>query len=176
MNLPLLDHAVLDVEDTVENIKGAVVVGDDENTGLPLVGDPGEQLHHLPPQGAVECGSGFVGEDEGGLVGEGAGNGDALLFATGESGGEVFRPRLDTEITEQFECPFPGGPGCDVIHLESDLHILESGEERDEVRLLENEAKVFATEGTQIDEGTRSFERELTINGCLLYTSPSPRD
>ena len=82
MILPLLNHAVLDIEDAVENVQSAMVVGDDEDAGTPLVGNPGEQLHHLPSQGAVECGGGFVGEDEGRVVGESAGNGDALLFAS----------------------------------------------------------------------------------------------
>jgi len=43
-----LDHAVLDIENAVEHIERAMVVGDDDDPGLALVGDLGEKLHDLP--------------------------------------------------------------------------------------------------------------------------------
>jgi hypothetical protein len=77
------DAAVFDIHDPVEDIERAVVVGDDEDAGVALVGDFGEEFHHLPTALAVECGGGFVGKDEAGIVREGAGHGDALLLAAG---------------------------------------------------------------------------------------------
>src|SRR6185295_17176859 len=45
---------------------------------------------------------GFVGENEVGRVDEGAGDGEALLFAPGEFVGPVFEPVAQADAAEQF--------------------------------------------------------------------------
>ena len=47
-NWRVLDQAVFDIQNLVENIARAVIVGDDDDPGLALVGDPGEKFHDLP--------------------------------------------------------------------------------------------------------------------------------
>ena len=42
-----LDHAVLDIQNAIENIKRAVIVGDHDDASLALVGDLGEKFHDL---------------------------------------------------------------------------------------------------------------------------------
>jgi hypothetical protein len=66
-----------------------VVVGDDDDAGVLFVGDLAKSSMTWRPRWLVERGGGFVGEDEAGLVGEGAGDGDALLLAAGEGVGQV---------------------------------------------------------------------------------------
>jgi hypothetical protein len=41
------DHPVFDIEDPVEDVERAVIVGDDDDPGIFLVGDFGEKLHDL---------------------------------------------------------------------------------------------------------------------------------
>ena len=62
---------------------GVVAVGDDED-GAALAAEAVEVLEDEVGVGRVEVAGGFVGEDEGGLAGKGAGKGDALAFAGGE--------------------------------------------------------------------------------------------
>ena len=99
-------HAVFDIEDAVEDIEGAGVVGDNEDAGVPFVGDFGEEIHDLPAKGAIEGSRGFVGEDKARVVGQGTGDGDALLFATREGVWEVVGTRADAEVVEKFERAF----------------------------------------------------------------------
>jgi hypothetical protein len=51
------DHPVFDIE-------GAVVVGDDDDTGVLFVGDLGEEFHHLAAAFLIEGGGGCIGGDE----------------------------------------------------------------------------------------------------------------
>lgn len=97
-----LDHAVFDIQNPVEDIKGAMIVGDDDDARAALVGDAGKQLHHLPAAPAVERGGRLIGQDQAGLVGQRAGDGDALLLAAGERVGEVIGTRTDAELIQQF--------------------------------------------------------------------------
>jgi hypothetical protein len=80
---------VLHFEGAVEDVERAVVVGEDQHAGAPLVGDLAEELHHLPAAVAVEGRGRFIGQNEAGLVGQRAGHGDALLLAARESVGQV---------------------------------------------------------------------------------------
>ena len=61
----------------------------DEHEGrLRLVGELAEEAEDVFAVGGIEITGGFIGEDERGAVDEGAGDGDALLFAAGELGGQ----------------------------------------------------------------------------------------
>ena len=46
-----LDHAILDIQNAVEDIERAMIVSDDDDTGLALVGDLGEEFHDLTGMG-----------------------------------------------------------------------------------------------------------------------------
>ena len=48
------------------------------------------------------CGCGFVGQDEFGLVDQGASNGHALLLANGKLPGVVSHAMIETYLLEQF--------------------------------------------------------------------------
>ena len=50
-----MDHAVLDIENSVENIERAVIVGDDDDPGLALVGDLGEKSMTCSPSGPLSA-------------------------------------------------------------------------------------------------------------------------
>lgn len=161
------NHTVFDIQNTVEDVERAVVVRDDDDTGAALVGDLCKEFHDLPAKPAVERGSGFIGEDEAGLIGQGAGDGNALLFAAGESFGEILSARADAEVIEQLVRALPCGLRGSVVDFEGDLDILQCGEERDEIGLLKNKAEVLAAEGAQVHKRTRSIQHGLAADGDL---------
>jgi hypothetical protein len=81
--LELLEAAVLEPEDAVGDVADAVVVGDDDNRAVLRLRDIVEELDNFVAVAGVEVGRRLVGEDELRIVGERAGDGDALALATG---------------------------------------------------------------------------------------------
>ncbi len=65
------------------------VVGDEEEGGVGFFAEGEDEGEGLLGAGGIEGAGGFVGEDELGAVGEGAGDGDALLLAEGHFSGTV---------------------------------------------------------------------------------------
>ena len=68
-------------------------VGDDHEDAAHLLLQFGEERENLPGGCFIEVAGGLVAEQQFGLADEGAGDGDALLFAAGELGGEVIDAR-----------------------------------------------------------------------------------
>jgi len=64
-------------------------VSDEEEGGVHFGAECSDELEGLLGVDGVEGAGGFVGEDELGAVGEGAGDGDALLLADGHFSGAV---------------------------------------------------------------------------------------
>jgi hypothetical protein len=90
------------------------------------VGHITEQLHDLPPAHTVERGGRFVGENEAGLIGQGAGDGDSLLLAAGELGRHVERAAPDAQGVQQLHRAALGHRGWATDQLAHDLHILDA--------------------------------------------------
>src|SRR5882672_3529276 len=96
----LLDHAA------VEDVDGAVgmageprVVRDHHDGGAALV-QLGEELHDGVAVLRIEVTRGLVREEHGGLAGEGAGDGDALLLAAGELRGKMLGAMAHADLLE----------------------------------------------------------------------------
>ena len=69
--------------------------------GSPRVGNLTEEFDHLTPANTVErCGR-LVRQDEGGIVGESAGNRHALLFAAGKPRWAIADAMSETEPCQQ---------------------------------------------------------------------------
>lgn len=85
----------------------------------------------------VEISGGFVGEEDAGPVCQGAGDGDALLFAAAEFGGQMICAVGEADLREQFG-------GVRVIRTSTDHagqeNVFECGEFGEEGVALENEA------------------------------------
>jgi hypothetical protein len=60
----------------------------------------GQELHHGVAVLGVEVARGLVGEEHGRGAGEGAGDGDALLLAAGELGGQVLGAVAHADLLE----------------------------------------------------------------------------
>ncbi len=141
-----------------------MAVRDDNNARTLLVGDFAEQFHDLPATVAIEGGGGFVGEDEAGLVGQRAGNGDALLLAAGERVRAVVGALGHAEVVEQFHGTPAGRSRRCVIDLHRDLDVLCRGEERNEVRLLKDKAEVLAPKCAQGHQRALGFQHGHASN------------
>lgn len=76
-------------------------VGDDDD-GVALAGEVFEEVEDFLTGAGVEVSGGFVGEDDGGVVDEGACDGDALALAAGEFVGAVMEAVGETDLDEGF--------------------------------------------------------------------------
>ena len=80
--------SVAEVEAAVAEGGGLGAVGDEEEGGLVAVAEVAHELEDGLAGGGVEVAGGFVGEEDGRAVDEGAGDGDTLLLAAAELAGE----------------------------------------------------------------------------------------
>src|SRR5690606_2718401 len=96
------DDAVGDEDLAAAGLGDLFVVGGDEKGGFLVLVDLLDQLHDLGGGVAIEIAGGFVGEDQFGLVHQGAGNGDALLLTAGQGGGEKIHAVAEANPVQQF--------------------------------------------------------------------------
>ena len=76
--LRVFQIAVPEMENPVEAVENLFVMAHDDNGGLLFLCDPAHQVHHHAGALRIECRRGFVGQNDTGTVGHGAGNGHAL--------------------------------------------------------------------------------------------------
>lgn len=76
----------------------AVIVGDDDDTGILFLSDFGEKFHDPAAELAVEVRRGLVSEDEAGGIRQGACDGDAFLLAAGNGDREIVDTRADAQV------------------------------------------------------------------------------
>lgn len=125
-------------------------MGDDDKGLVQLVAEAEEKAVQFVSGLGVEVSRGFVREDGAGGVDEGAGDGDALLFPAGEFGRFVGCPFFESEEFEQGG-GFAGGFAAAVaFDPGGDADVFESGEFRQEVMELENEADVAVAESGEL--------------------------
>ena len=95
-------------DDAVGAVGDVGVVGDHDG-GLALAVEFGEEVEDPVAGLPIEVAGRFVGEEEVGLVNQGAGDGDALPFAAAEFAGAVFEAFAEAESLEES-----GGALADV--------------------------------------------------------------
>jgi hypothetical protein len=143
------DFAVAHVEDAVGDLGGLGVVGDHEDGLAELAAGLAEHLEDGVGVFGVEIAGGLVGEDYGGAIDEGAGDGYALLLATGELVGAVVKTALNAEhlgeVGEERLVQFFFLGRSKMGDVVSDFYIAHGGERRQEVEALEDKADLGAT-------------------------------
>jgi hypothetical protein len=144
-------------------------VGDEEDGGAAFAGELAEEFDGGVAGDGIEGGGGFVGEDEAGLMGEGAGDGDALALAAGEGGGELITFGGETDGIEEMECALAACGGGGEIRGEGGGHldVAGGGEEGEEVVGLEDVADVASDLVLGGDIGVAEFVTE-DLAGALL--------
>jgi hypothetical protein len=143
------DFAVAHVEDAVGDLGSLGVVGDHEDGLVELAAGLAEHLEDGVGVLGVEIAGGLVGEDDGGAVDEGAGDGYALLFAAGKFVGAVVETALDAEdlgeVAEERLVQFFFHGRAEVGDVVCDFDIAHCGERWEEIESLEDEADFGAT-------------------------------
>ncbi len=82
------------------------IVGDDDESDALFLVQLLQQGHHLRAGRAVQIAGWFIGQDERGVVNEGAGDSHPLLFATRKFGGDVLQP-----MAQPYRFQQSGGAG-----------------------------------------------------------------
>ena len=155
--------AVFHLVDPVAGFGHLGVVGDEEEGFALAVDEVGEEAEDAVGVGGVEVAGRFVGQEDAGVVGQGAGNGDALLFAAGE----VLAVAADL-VAKADHLQEHGGALLHLAEGESakaahgDHDVLLGGELVHEEVELEDEADVFvAAEGDLVvGEAVHDFAAE----------------
>jgi hypothetical protein len=98
----------------------------------------------------VEVAGGFVGEEDGGIDGEGAGDGDALAFAAGEFVGEVVGSFGEANEVEEFVGAVAGFAAVPATEVEGEGDVFFAGEGGEEVKELEDEADFVAADAGEV--------------------------
>lgn len=78
-----MDAAVANLHEAITPSGNLGVVSDDDEGGLGHARRRGQHLHYLVAGGLVEGTGGFVGENDGRMASEGAGDSNALGLAAG---------------------------------------------------------------------------------------------
>jgi hypothetical protein len=103
----------------------ALVVGDDDE-GFSSFGDEGEeQLHDFAAGGGVEVAGGFIGEEQAGVINEGAGDGDALLFSPAQFMRQVVEAGAEANFFQQAGGAVTGAATADEG---GQCHIFQGGQ------------------------------------------------
>jgi len=147
------DFAVAHGEGAVGDGGGFGVVGDHEDGLVELAAGLAEHGEDGIGVFRIEVAGGLVGEDDGRVGDEGAGDGDALLLAAGELVGAVVEAAGEAEeagkAVEEGVIEGLSGLG-DVV---GDLDVAHGGEGGEEVEALEDEADAGAAEPGAIGVG-----------------------
>ncbi len=121
------------------------VVGDDDESGAGFAVEVEEHVLDAPAGFAVKVAGRFVGEEDLGRVDEGAGEGNALLLAAGELNREMVEPLAETDLFKKRAGL--GAVGAARTEFEGDEDVLQRGERREELEVLEDETDAFVAEG-----------------------------
>jgi hypothetical protein len=100
--------------------------------------------------GRIEIAGGFVGQDKPGTIGQGSGDGDALLLTDGELTGQMVEMVGQAHVGEQID-----GPGAIVTGAkgQGEFDVLESGEGLEQIEGLEDVADVSGAESVEAGFG-----------------------
>jgi hypothetical protein len=121
----LVELAVLQPEDAVGDLAKPVVVRDDDDASAVVLRQPAELPGDVATVGGVEVGGRFVGEDDGGVVGQGASDGDALLLAAGELVWPEPQPLSEPQARQEVGGPLAGGAAVDADQVAGQLDVLQ---------------------------------------------------
>ena len=146
------DDAVLQVDDAGGVLLGQFrVVGDHDHEAV--LGHFLQQLHDLNARLTVQRAGGLVGQQDVGVVDEGAGDGHALHLAAGHLGGVLVELVAEADLLERLGGPAaPLGPR-NAGDGQGQLHIGQHRLMRDEVVALEHEADGVVAVGVPVAVG-----------------------
>src|SRR6266481_5877964 len=137
-----VNDAVFDVDYAV-GVFGDVRLVGDQNYGVALLVQLREQGHDLIAGLRIQVAGGFVGQDDRGLIDQGAGNGNALTLAAGELVRLVIHARSQVNGLQCAFCPRNSLFRRRTAVDEWQLDVVQRGSSRQQVEGLEDEADFF---------------------------------
>ena len=124
-------------------------MGDDDQGGAGLAIQGEEHVFHDGSGVRIEIAGWLVGEKNAGAVNEGAGERNALLFPAAELHGKMIKPVAEADFFE--ELPAECAVGTSGTEFERDEDVLQCGEGREQLEILEHEAdEVIAEPGASV--------------------------
>ena len=121
-------------------------MGDEYEGGPRLVGELAEEAEDVFAVGGIEIAGGLIGQNERGAVDEGAGDGDALLFAAGKLRGQGGGARGEADAREGDRDAGGALGSGDAGELERELDVFGGGEGGEQMEKLEHGADALAAE------------------------------
>ena len=76
------DFSVFDIDDAVGKLDDAIIMSDDHDGPAPIVRQCSKHLDDCAAALGIECGRGFIGQNDFRVACQGARNGDALLLSS----------------------------------------------------------------------------------------------
>jgi hypothetical protein len=140
----LNDPAVEEMDGAVGMAGKARIVGDHTDGGA-LSMEIAQQFHDGFAIAGIEISGGLVGEEDGGFSGESAGDGDALLLASGELGWVMFEAVGHADFFQCFVDTLTSLRGAHAAVGERQFDIFIDGEIADEIKALEDEPDLTVT-------------------------------
>lgn len=134
------NEAVAEDDSPIGGIGERLFMRDQDHRGALFPVEREEEFEDGASGGGIEVAGGLVGEEDGRAESEGAGEGNALLFAAGELDRVVIEAAVEADAGEEIASAAATGSvrGAGEFHREK--NVLLGGERRNEVVALEDEA------------------------------------
>jgi hypothetical protein len=136
--------------DDAMGVLGDVGLVGDEHDGVAAGVEGVEEGHDLEAGFGVEVAGGLVGEDDGGVVDQGAGDGDALALAAGELVGLVVHARFEADVGERLLGALDALGGGRAVVDERQLDVVQRGGAGQQVEGLEDEADFLVADAGEL--------------------------
>jgi hypothetical protein len=153
---------------------GDVGLVGDEDDGVALGLEIVEEGHDLDAGLGVEVAGGLVGEDDGGVVDQGAGDGDALALSAGELVGLVVHAGFEVDVAQGLFGALDALGGGGAVVDERQLDVVQSGGAGQQVEGLEDEADFLVADAGQFVVVERADELAVEPVVALAGESRQP--
>src|ERR1039457_2989744 len=151
-SLVLLDFAVADVNDAV-GMQGDIVFVGDQDDGIALLVEALEEAHDFVAGGGIEVAGGFVGQQNGRVVDERAGDRDALALAAGKLVRLVVHAGFQVYLAHgNFGALQALGAGHSGVD-QGKFHVVQGGGAGQQVEGLEDETDLTVADARQLVVG-----------------------
>lgn len=122
------------------------VVGGHNQGFVGLTGQLQQELHNGPAGIFVQVAGWLVGQEQGGIVGDGSQNGNTLLLAARQPVGEGILAVAQADPFQQaFDLFLPGRSEA-AVEVHGQRHIFKNGQGRDQVEKLKDKADMLPPE------------------------------
>ncbi len=144
------------------DVGNLVLVRDDDQRHAALLLNAPQNLHDVSRVRAVEVAGRLVGQQDRGIVGQGARNGHALPLSGGELVGIMAHAILEAHLLKQRRGALGAMVGAVIHRQHGHLHIFDGAQRGQQMKRLEDESHLARAIAVQIDSRSQrgSLEQE----------------